>query len=46
MAGCWVGIFCLSHNGSFNGKGRIVATFDQLSFTPSVEVQLGSPGAP
>jgi hypothetical protein len=46
MAGCWVGIFCLSHNGSFGGKGRIVANFDHLSFTPSVEVQLGSPGAP
>ena len=44
MAGCWVGIFCLSHNGSFGGKGRIVATFDHLSFTPHVEVQLGTPG--
>lgn len=46
MAGCWVGIFCLSHNGSFGGKGRIKATFDNLSFTPTVEAQLGQPGAP
>ena len=46
MAGCWVGIFCLSHNGSFNGKGRIRATFDTLSFAPSLDVQLGTPGTP
>ncbi len=46
MAGCWVGIFCASHNSSFGGKGRIAATFDRLSFTPSTQVQLGTPGKP
>jgi hypothetical protein len=46
MAGCYVGIFCLSHNSSFGGKGRILATFDNLSFQPTVPVQLGTPGAP
>ncbi len=46
MAGCWVGIFCAAHNGSFAGKGRIAATFDHLGFTPRVEVQLGTAGQP
>ena len=44
MAGCWVGIFALSHNSSFSGKGTVRATFDNLSFQPSVQVQLGAPG--
>ncbi len=44
MAGCYVGLCCTSHNDSFQGSGRIQATFDSLDFSPSLEVQLGVPG--
>jgi ABC-type glycerol-3-phosphate transport system substrate-binding protein len=46
MAGCWVGIFACAHNGSFNNKGYIRATFDHLSFVPTRFVQMGRTGTP
>jgi ABC-type glycerol-3-phosphate transport system substrate-binding protein len=44
MAGAYIGLCCTSHNDSFSGNGRIQATFDNVQFTPTLPVQLGSPG--
>jgi hypothetical protein len=44
MAGAWVGVFATSHNSStgFKPGEQIRVAFDQLSFTPSTFVQLGT----
>lgn len=46
MAGCWVGVFACSHNGSFNNAGYIRAAFDNLSFKPTHFMQVGNTGTP
>jgi ABC-type glycerol-3-phosphate transport system substrate-binding protein len=46
MGGCWVGIMACAHNGSFNNQGYIRAVIDNLNFTPTHFVQVGSQGVP
>jgi ABC-type glycerol-3-phosphate transport system substrate-binding protein len=45
MLGAWVGIFVTANNGAFpKGAGlSVLASCDQLSFTPSLSVQIGQP---
>ena len=42
-AGAWVGLFATAHNGSFNGKGLIKATFDHVNFPVTSVYQIGTP---
>jgi hypothetical protein len=43
VGGAWVGLFATAHNSSFQGKGRVRATFDHLNFPVSKVVQIGTP---
>jgi hypothetical protein len=47
MTSAWIGVFACAHNGDFNGKGYIRATFDNLQgFTPLYVYQIGQSGVP